>query len=59
MFMQRNMKDSPQSSQPVSWTVSCVVVAVFIERSPCKSMQKRSAQLGSSTFDHVFLWWDC
>ena len=46
VFMQRNMKDSPWSSWPVSWTVTCAVVAAFIEQSPHKSMRKRSAELG-------------
>ena len=40
------MKDSPQSSWTVSWMVTCVVVSDFIARSPHKSMQKWSVELG-------------
>jgi len=49
------MKDSPQSSRPIYQTVTCAVVAAFIERSPHKSVQKRSAELGVlclTMFDH-------
>jgi len=49
------MKDSPQSGRPISQTVTNAAVATFIERSPHKSMQKRSAELGVlhlTVFDH-------
>ena len=49
------MKDSPQSIQAISWTVRYAVVATFVERSPHKSVQKQSAELGIlhlTMFDH-------
>ena len=49
------MKDSLRSSQPISWMVTCAVVATFIEQSPHKSVQKWSAELWGlhlTLFDH-------
>ena len=49
------MKDSPGSSRPISWMVTCALVAAFIEWSPHKYMQKQSAELGAlhlTMFDH-------
>ena len=53
--MYRGMKDSPQSSRSVSRTVTCAAVVTFTERSPHKSVRKRSAELGVlhlTMFDH-------
>ena len=49
------MKDSSQSSRQISRTVTCAVVATFVERSPHRSVQKRTAELGIlrlTMFDH-------
>ena len=49
------MKDSPWNSRPISQTVTCAVVATFIERSQHKSVWKQSAELGVlhlTMFDH-------
>ena len=49
------MKDSPWSSRPISRTMTCAMVATSIERSPHKSVWKRSAELGVLhliMFDH-------
>ena len=45
MCLCRVMKDSPWSSQLISWMVACAVVAPFIERSPHKSMREWSPEL--------------
>ena len=55
VFISRNMKDSPWNIQPISWTVTCAVVATFIEQSAHRFVQKRSVELGVlhlTVFDH-------
>ena len=49
------MKDSPRSGRPTSRTLTCVVVATFMEPSPHKSVRKQSGELGVlhlTMFDH-------
>jgi len=45
------MKDSPRSGRPTSRTLTCVVVATFMELSPHKSVQKTIRGTWSTTFD--------
>jgi len=49
------MKDSPWSGQPISRTLTYVVVATFMEPSPHKSVRKQLAEPGVlhlTIFDH-------
>jgi hypothetical protein len=47
-FTPGNVKDRPQSGRKTTGLKTCAAVAASIERSPVKSPQKRSSELGVS-----------